>query len=252
MKLHLKRIIRRLVWSRPTIYAPVALFRHRTNILRCEGELYIEGFPRSGNTFAVKAFQNANPGLDVRSHRHIPTFILQAARKQLPGMVVLRNPIDAAISWAIFTGGPLRYALAYYNDYHAVLVKRREPLFFVPFESVTGDFGKVMSDFNQRWGTDYAPFQHTPENVAQCLAQIESDYTSTSGKVAELKVPRPSVHRQPLRQKLLQELHRSRFVQEELGRANALYQKLAPKDFMPRPQTKLTKSTHSIRMRPAM
>lgn len=251
LKFRLKRLARRFVWARPTIYAPIALLRRRTNVLRFDHQLYIDGFPRSGNSFAVKAFQCANPDLSVRSHKHIPTFIIQSARLNKPGMVPLRYPIDAAISWAIFTGGSLRDTLAYYNDYHSVLLKHHEPLFFVSFESIKGDFGKVMSDFNTRWGTNYVPFQHTLANVARCMAQIEADYTNADGEVAELKVPRPSVHRQPLRQKLLQQLNHSRATQEELGRANELYQNLA-KNFTARPQLKMTKTTRSIRLRPAM
>ena len=107
----------------------------------------------------------------------------------------IRNPIDAAISWAIYTGQSLRQTLAYYNDYHSVLVPHRHALFFVTFEDVTRDFGKVTASFNERWNSQFVPFEHTPENVARCMAQIETEYVDDKGAVIENKVPRPSAHR---------------------------------------------------------
>jgi hypothetical protein len=252
LRLQLKRLARRLVWPRPAIYAPVAMLKHRRNIFRTDYQLYIDAFPRSGNTFALRAFLLANPGLRIRSRVHIPAFIVQSAKCNHPGMVLIRNPVDAVISWSIYMKAPLRHSLAYYNDYHSVLLKQRDRLFFVSFEAVIRDFGKVMTDFNTRWGTSYVPFVHTPENVAVCLAQIEAEYADAAGKIAEMQVPRPSIHRQPVKQKLLQQLDRSRILQDELRRANELFQRLATRTFAPRPQSKMTKTTQSIRLRPAM
>jgi hypothetical protein len=42
-----------------------------------------------------------------------------------------------------------------------------------PFEEVTADFGGVISRVNERYGTDFRPFDRTPANVAECYALIE-------------------------------------------------------------------------------
>jgi hypothetical protein len=104
---------------------PIGILRHgrKGNLLQPGFELYISGFPRSGNTFALKAFLLANPHTPVRSHRHIPTFVIHSIRRDMRGMVLIRNPVDAATSWAIFTRSPLKLALQYYQDYYSALLR---------------------------------------------------------------------------------------------------------------------------------
>lgn len=220
-------------------------------MLRRSHDIYIGGYPRSGNTFAVKAFLLANPGTTILSRLHIPTYIVQSVKRGEPGMVLIRKPVDAAISWAIYRNEPLWQTLAYYNDFHRVLLKHRERLFFVSFEALTSDFGSVMADFNNRWGTNFVSFEHTPQNVARCVAQIEAAHTDAAGRIAELQVPRPSNSRKPIKDKLLRQISMLSTVETELGRANELYHKLVPKNFSPKPRPNLTKSTKSIRLRPA-
>jgi hypothetical protein len=95
------RMGRLIFWPRPALYFPFGVLRNRGNVFRSDFELHISGYPRSGNTFAVKAFLMANPGTPLRSHRHIPTFAVQSAKNSQPGMVLIRNPVDAAVSWSI-------------------------------------------------------------------------------------------------------------------------------------------------------
>jgi hypothetical protein len=227
------------------------MLRHGFNVFSSAYEVYIDGFPRSGNTFALTAFMLANPDALVRSHRHIPTFIVQSVKRRKPGMVLLRNPIDAASSWSIHEAWPFRQSLAYYVDFHSVLLRHRERLFFVSFEEVIEDFGRVIANFNRYWGSAFAPFQHTTENVARCFAQIESEHTKTEGQMLELRVPRPSSCRQELKRKLLSQLRTSAALQTELRRADELYQKLVPKHFPQKPRPALAKTTQSIRLRAA-
>ena len=47
-------------------------------------EICIEGFPRSGNTFAVYAFELWNPGSQVAHHLHAPGQFVRALRLSVP------------------------------------------------------------------------------------------------------------------------------------------------------------------------
>ena len=243
---------RRLIWPRPTLYYPFGVLRHVGNVFSSEYDMYISGFPRSGNTFAVKAFQQSNPGVALQSHRHNPAFVVQSVNTHKPGMVLMRNPVDSVISWSIFTRQPLRHTLAYYVDFHLVVRRHRDALFFVSFDSVIEDFGKVMKDFNDHWGTSYVPFDHTPENVARCMAAMEPEFLDASGRILEHKIPRPSEQRRALREMYLKQLNRSPRLQEELLRANELYHLLTPKKFSVRKPLHSTNTTQGIRLRPAM
>ncbi|MDD4869172.1 MAG: hypothetical protein PHR77_01330 [Kiritimatiellae bacterium] len=223
-KIQLKRLARRLFWPRPALYRPLGILRKKGDVFQNDYDLYISGYPRSGNTFSVKAFLLANSDARLRSHKHIPAFIIQSAKWNLPGMVLIRKPIDAAVSWAIYTNTPLYETLVYYTDFYNTLRSCRQRLFFVTFEEVTNDFGKVITDFNARWNTNYVPFRHVPENVAQCISTIEDEYTDSNGAIIESRVARPSVHREPMKEVLLQEFNSSQILQKELFRANEIYQ----------------------------
>lgn len=247
----LKRMARRLFWPRPSLYAPFSLLRGHGNVLATHYPLYICGYPRSGNTFALKAFQSANPNVLVRSHKHIPAFAVQSVRINMPGMLLIRNPVDAGISWSIFTKKPLWESLAYYNDYYSVLLPYRDELMFVSFEEVISDFGKVTEAFNARWGTDFIAFEHTPKNVARCMKEIESDFLDPiQGRINESRVARPSLHRKSQRQIFLPQLNHP-IARVELKRANELYHALVPAVFTPRPAAHRT-STQHIHLRPAV
>ncbi len=115
----LKRDLKRALWGIPSIYrllrfagrlgfvpsdfaSPEA---YRTNgLVNRDTELVIEGFPRSGNSFAVIAMMLAqkNP-LRIAHHFHVPAQIIYACRHKIPVLVILRKASDAIISQKIRT-----------------------------------------------------------------------------------------------------------------------------------------------------
>ena len=224
-RIHLKRAARRLLWPHPSIYYPFGVLRKRGNVFRKSAQLFMGGYPRSGNTFAQIAFAVANPGVRIRSHQHIPTFVLCLTKAEIPGLVVIRPPLDAAVSWAIHENQPLEEAVAYWNDYYETLLPVRSQLFVARFKDVTTDFGAVIEAFNARWGTDYTPFVHTAETAAQCFKVTENDNRAPGGEIREMRVCRPSMERQIVKEAHLDQLDRSNLLREELARANELYER---------------------------
>lgn len=222
----LRRLGRRLTWSHPLLYCPIGVIRHgkKGYVFSRGHRVYISGYPRSGNTFAVKAFQVANPGTEIRSHRHIPTFILVSLKRQCAGMILVRNPLDAAVSWSIYTGEPLLHTLQYYEDYYSVILPHCQSLFIMRFEDVIADFGKVMRAFNARWGTTYNCFEHTAGNTAICMSRIEDAWRHSDGSVRESCVPRPSRERQAMKQAILDSATSSPQAREALRRAQGIYE----------------------------
>ena len=62
-------------------------------------DLCVEGFPRSANSFAVGAVEQAQDApLSIAHHNHVPAPILNAVRRDLPTVVLIRDPVDAVIS----------------------------------------------------------------------------------------------------------------------------------------------------------
>jgi len=244
-KIRLKRTARRLLWTRPAAYFPFGILRGRGNVFRKNVDLFMAGYPRCGNTFTRVAFLSANPGVPILTHQCVPSFVLHLAHCEIPGLMLIRNPLDSAVSWAIhqnlsvqepgvvkrFTSSAwhphhdlsLEEAVAFWNDYHETLLPVRSQLFVARFEEVTKDFGAVMKNFNTRWGTDYVPFEHTVENAARCFQVTENEHTMPNGKILEMQVCRPSKKRDIVKETCLDQMEQSSFLREELARAKELY-----------------------------
>jgi hypothetical protein len=221
-KIRLVRVAKRLIWPHPLLYYPYGILRKRGNSLNTDFEFYMGGYPRSANTFSQVAFMSANPKTKILTHRHVPTFVLNLTRNGIPGLVLIRKPLDAAVSAAIYNGRSLEAAVAYWNDYYETLLPIRSELFLARFEDVTHDFGAVMRALNDRWGTSFVPFEHTPENASRCFQATEDICRGQYGAVIESRVCRPSEQRRDAKHRRLQ-LDQSPFLRNELARAQELY-----------------------------
>ena len=223
----LVRLGRHLLWSHPSLYQPFGIIRGRGNCKATDYDVWIEGYPRSANTFAVKSFQAANPGVKVRSHHHIPAFVIQSLRDDKPGMLMVRKPEDAVLSWVVFWKERVANCLDYYLDFHRALLPYLPRLFIAQFEEVTSQFDQVVIRFNQAFGTDYAPLVHNADTVSRCFAEMEQEQIGRRGFVDEMRVPRPSPDRAELKTAARKFLRESPGLAGKLQTANELYRVFA-------------------------
>src|SRR5215204_2605761 len=93
----------------PTVFFSLyRLLRTRKDLTRAvtpDKQVVIEGFPRSGNSFARRAFIMAqDETFDVTRiahHLHVPAQVIRAAQWQIPTLVLIRRPRDAVHSVVI-------------------------------------------------------------------------------------------------------------------------------------------------------
>lgn len=218
-----KRAGRWLLWPRPFWYRPFGIVRRQMDCMNRQFDLWIDGFPRSANTFCVHAFQSANPKAKVRSHRHLPPFIIQAVAYGKPGIFLVRKPVDAALSWAIYRQEELGICLEYYIDFHRALRPHIPSLFTASFEQVTTHFDRVVERFNRRFGASYQTPDMTGDAVQRCFARVEKAWTLPGNEPDENTVPRPSPQRARVKAQLLEELQANRGLMRKLDAANELY-----------------------------
>ena len=214
-----------LFWGRPRAYRWLGLARGRGDCLQNDFDVWIGGYPRSSNSFATAALRLGNPQLRVATHWHIPAFIINAVRKQKPGILLLRQPIDAALSWALFWEGNVTVdqALDYYLDFHQTLVPVRPKLFVASFEEITGGFESVLQRFNQKFGTSLAGLSSDDASLNRSLSYLEDWFRSPDGTVNEFRVPRPSNKRMELKKNLLEQIQKSSRTIQKLDKANEVY-----------------------------
>lgn len=170
----------------PALYFPIA--RRLSNPVRDgkavlvtrESDLVVEGFPGSGNTFAVAALSLSQGGrLRLAHHLHVPAQIKRAVHLGKPVLVVLRPPKDSVSSFLLradLLRSQLRGVVLEYIHYHTFLHQRRDHILFADFAEVTHDFGDVVRRLEERFAMELSPFDHDEQNVAACFEWIDAWY----------------------------------------------------------------------------
>lgn len=189
-------------------------------------DLVVEGFPRSGNTFASFAVrQAAGPDVEVVSHVHHPNQVKLAVQRGLPTVLVIREPLGALASYLIAgPHGRPRGVLREYIGYHRELIPYVPDLLVVDFDQITVDMGEVTDQINERFGTTIPRFEHDEANVAAVYEAIEAYHDEVHGGDEGI-MARPSVRRGDLnashRAELTSDRHRAL-----LEEANGVYRQV--------------------------
>ena len=163
-----------------------------------ETDLVVEGFPRSGNTYAALGIALAQPQpLRIVSHAHVPAQVKRAVALGVPTLVAVRDPADATCSMAVADPHHrVRDLLRYWIHYHQQLLEVERGVLFASFEDITGRLGGVVDAVNRRFGTDLAPVADDAETRERIFAAIEDKQRSVHGEARYHEaVPRPDPKR---------------------------------------------------------
>jgi len=177
-------------------------------------EIVIEGYPRSGNTFAVAAFLLAQGRqVKIARHLHAPAQVIAAARMEIPTLVLIRKPKDAVLSLLVRVPHlSAEQALKDYIRFYCSIFPYRGKYVIGRFEEVTADFGNVIRRINERFGTSFKPFEHTDENLKKVFKLVEEMDKNDTGLpyVKEETVARPSPKREELKRLMQEKLNSPR------------------------------------------
>ncbi|HZP90909.1 MAG TPA: hypothetical protein VFC04_07940 [Actinomycetota bacterium] len=205
-------LLRRGVYEVKTVVArypalAIAIARRRHGIpVGDDTQIVIEGFPRTGTSFAVAAFDIAQDrSVRIACHVHAPAQVLEGVRRGLPALVIAREPEDTVLSFVIRNPHlGLRQALRGYLRFYEPLLPVRDRVVVGRFDEVTTDFGAVIRRVNERFGTDFREFEHTQESARRVFEEIEGDYRARlpEGEALERQVARPSEWRRRLKAEL--------------------------------------------------
>jgi hypothetical protein len=127
-------------------------------------ELVLDGFPRSGNSYARVAFDHANEDkVVVASHSHSYRVVEVAVARGIPAIVLIRSPRAAVASAVQYLDGvPVGAALRYWIRYYERIERVLDRVVLADFADVTGDFGAVVRRCNERFGTSFAVYEAKP------------------------------------------------------------------------------------------
>ncbi|MFZ0180974.1 MAG: hypothetical protein WAL84_14055 [Candidatus Dormiibacterota bacterium] len=178
--------LRTRVAEYPSVYLPFARRKYpgpSPEVISPETELVIDGYTRSATTFAVYALQLSQPKpVRLAHHLHAPAQLIEAARRGVPALVLIREPQGAILSqvvrepWVSVSG-----ALIAYSRFYTCLLPYRDRFVVGEFEQVTNDFGAVIRRLNTRFGTSFAEFEHTESSVREVL-----DFSGLRGTLSRI------------------------------------------------------------------
>ena len=146
-------------------------------IVRPDTDLCIEGYNRSANSFAVKAFRDANDSETythkLATHTHASSQVKQALAYGIPTMVLIREPLAAVASQKALAvqlmqvkdpmAFPIEIFVRLYMDFYRHLQPYADQFVVVSFEQATSDFSRVIERLNTKFGTSYAAIEHTKD-----------------------------------------------------------------------------------------
>lgn len=128
-------------------------------------QIVIDGFPRCANTYATYAFETAQPAKLIMAHHiHKQSQFIVAERYHIPCILLIREPLDC-ISSLIVRQPKYDYAVAlkgYYFLYNNLL--KYNNYVVGNFEHVLSDYATVINRLNQKFGSNFTPYEKTEAN----------------------------------------------------------------------------------------
>lgn len=155
-------------------------------IVDAHTDLVIEGFPRSGNTFAVFAVRHANPGIRIASHIHHVAQLKRAVALGRPTVVLVREPVACLSSYLLagphgLPAGVVEEYIGYHRTVESLLDQHGAALALLTFESVTGSMERVVGQINAHFGTALSAFSGSKEDTAAVFEAIAAKHTEFPG-----------------------------------------------------------------------
>lgn len=138
-------------------------------------DIVIEGYPRSGNTFAVVAFRFAQGReIEIAHHLHAAAQIKRAARLDVPAIVLIREPSEAILSLVVRDPqASMRWALRSYIRFYSAVIPYLERAVVAPFATVISDLASIIRLVNTRYGTAFKEFVPTEDALSSVRQTVE-------------------------------------------------------------------------------
>ncbi|MFT4697410.1 MAG: hypothetical protein ACI9SJ_000533 [Flavobacteriaceae bacterium] len=161
-------------------------------------DIVIEGYPRSANSFSVKAFKFDNAeGYKIATHLHAYPQVIVGVKHNIPTLLLIRNPFDCVVSYMallaqavgfekINKGYNIEWLLKDYVLFYKKLLPYKDKVVVGVFSDVLTDYGNVINEVNNKFNTKFELFEHSQENVNKVFSSSKS-HLSPSGKREDVK-----------------------------------------------------------------
>jgi hypothetical protein len=137
-------------------------------------QLVIEGFPRSGNTFAVLAFEHLqSSSIKLAHHLHVIAQVKRAVQYSIPTLILIRDPKDVTISLIMRNPeATLLSILNGYIDYYTTISLYKDHFVTADFKELINDYACVIRAINIKFNTKFQEISPTPDDQDIIFAKI--------------------------------------------------------------------------------
>lgn len=232
-----RRIIRRVrtkVSTVPMLYLWPAQFLKGNRVVSRRTNLVIEGFPRSGNSYAEAAIRlSQTESLLVAHHCHAAAQIVAAVKWDIPTLVIIREPLDACRSLRMYEPElfGVEDCFREYRIFYEIIEPFRERYVLASFETVTEDFNLIIDTLNKKFEINLSSLPEISTQKAKIFETIDflSQQRGAADQFGEVYSPSRSEH-----EKLKRETDKKLMLKEmidpsarlERERATSVYERL--------------------------
>lgn len=185
-----------------SMVAPWRANKRKRNVTRAT-DIVIEGYPRSGNHYALFAFMAAQEKqYQIAHHFHAPAQLILAAKYGKPAILVIRHPRQAVLSsivhWQLTD---VAGTIGQYTHFHQVLEPWLEHLVVSDFSQTTDAFHLTIDAVNLKYGTAFKSFQPSGAFDETVKSAIVRNHETGSGS-SERNFPLPSREKNRLKREI--------------------------------------------------
>ena len=157
-------------------FVPIAFFRQNNKkiLTTKDTDIVIEGFWRCANHYAVFAFKNAEKNINIAHHFHASAQIKIAIKKNIPSLVLIRNPFDCIASCLVFEPNTKpQYFIEYYKQFYTSLMDLRHNFVISDFDETITNFDVVMKKINKKFNTNLESLTTLTKTLTMFLKKLE-------------------------------------------------------------------------------
>ena len=173
-------------------------------------------------------FKNAEKNINIAHHFHASAQIKISIKKNIPSLVLIRNPFDCIASCLVFEPNTKpQYFIEYYKQFYISLMDLRNYFVISDFDETITNFGAVMKKINEKFNMNFRIFDNSKENINKVFKEIKDENLMSMTKDLRREIALPSEEKKHKKLKMIKMLNDSYF--EEMKELIEIYEKFKSK-----------------------
>jgi hypothetical protein len=199
--------------SYPVVYTGISrLISGRDCYTTPNSDIVIDGFPRCANTYATYAFDVAQTKkVNIAHHIHKQSQFLVARKYNIPGILLIRKPLNCISSLLIRQ--PKYDPEVLFKGYYFLYNSLKDAGNFVvgDFENVLNNYGSVIRKVNEKFNRNFDEYVKNDENEAKVKEIIHTQDELIGAKDYKQRVAYPTKEREQSANKIKEFLQEPKF-----------------------------------------